>query len=113
MFAKDILNKKYDEYPEAALIDKPGNAEEYKTGSWRTEIPVFNREKCTDCMLCWIYCPDLSIFVKDKKVTGIDYEHCKGCGICAKECPVAAITMEDETQQHTEVSCKTSGAENA
>ncbi|OMH41312.1 4Fe-4S dicluster-binding protein [Desulfurobacterium indicum] len=70
-----------------ALITEPGNSAEYKTGEWRAWRPVFNRENCIDCMICWVFCPDSSIIVKDKKVVGIDYDHCKGCGICAHECP--------------------------
>lgn len=77
-----------------------GTAEEFKTGDWRSEKPIFHKEKCINCYFCWIYCPDSSILLdENKKVAGIDYEHCKGCGICAKECPVKepkAITMEAE-----------------
>jgi pyruvate ferredoxin oxidoreductase delta subunit len=39
-------------------------------------------------MICWVYCPDSAVIVKDGKVQGFDYDHCKGCGICAHECPV-------------------------
>ena len=75
-----------------------GSADAFKTGGWRSERPVWRKEKCINCMICWISCPDSSIVVKDGKVAGIDYEHCKGCGICAAECPpkVKAIVMEQE-----------------
>ncbi|MFA5839778.1 MAG: 4Fe-4S dicluster-binding protein [Candidatus Margulisiibacteriota bacterium] len=77
-----------------------GTAEEFQTGDWRSERPIWHKEKCINCYFCWINCPDSSILLdENKKVAGIDYKHCKGCGICAKECPVKepkAITMETE-----------------
>ncbi|MBL0708430.1 MAG: 4Fe-4S binding protein [Sulfurimonas sp.] len=54
---------------------------------WRLIKPIFNKEYCIDCQFCWIYCPDVSIISRDKKMVGIDMDHCKGCGICAEVCP--------------------------
>ena len=88
----------WKDIPIGGLILEPGNAVEYKTGGWRTFKPVHDKEKCINCLFCWMYCPDSAIKVEDGKVVGIDLEHCKGCGICAKECPpkVKAIKMEKE-----------------
>lgn len=84
----------------AGIIAKPGNAEEYETGEWRSLHPVWDKDKCSSCLLCFIYCPDSSILVEDGKMVGIDYKHCKGCGICAKECPpkIKAISMVQEME---------------
>lgn len=65
------------------------------TGSWRTERPVLDGEKCNYCGLCALYCPpqcmkDLSDHYE------ADLAYCKGCGICATECPRKAITMVPE-----------------
>ena len=82
--------------PEGGLITKAGNSATYETGSWRSARPIRDVDKCTNCLICWIYCPDSSILTSDGKLTGIDYSHCKGCGICAEECSVKAIKMVDE-----------------
>jgi len=90
----------WKELPIGGIIPEAGNAEEYETGSWRTYKPIFDQEKCIHCLLCWVFCPDSSIIVKDGKVVGIDYDHCKGCGICAHECPpkASAIIMKLESE---------------
>ena len=89
--------KTWEELPYGGVITEAGNAEKYKTGDWRVKRPIFDKEKCSQCMLCTIYCPDASIVVHKGKVTGIDYKHCKGCGICAHECPKEAIEMKNES----------------
>ena len=86
----------WKEIPEGGLIIKAGNSATYETGSWRSARPVRDVDKCTNCLICWVYCPDSSILTSDGKLTGIDYSHCKGCGICAEECPVKAIKMVNE-----------------
>src|SRR4030043_264403 len=86
------------ELPIGATLEA-GTAKKYKTGDWRNSRPVWNKEKCIQCLRCWIYCPDSAIILKDGKVAGVDLEHCKGCGICSEECPVKpikAMTMVSE-----------------
>ncbi len=71
-----------------------GSSAQVHTGSWRTYAPLTDFEKCTNCMICWAYCPDSSIAVEDAQKIGTDYQYCKGCGICAEECPVDCIEMK-------------------
>lgn len=69
------------------------------TGSWRTERPVVDNERCVGCFLCEIYCPVNVMRVergKDWARVSIDYDYCKGCGICADVCPHDAIRMVAE-----------------
>jgi len=54
---------------------------------WRIIKPVYNKDYCIDCQFCWVYCPDVSIISRDKKMVGIDMDHCKGCGVCVEVCP--------------------------
>jgi len=80
------------------LVLEAGSSKEFETGDWRSDKPIWDPNKCTHCLICWIYCPDSAIIVKDGKVQGIDYRYCKGCGICAEECPpkIRAIKMVRE-----------------
>jgi len=57
-------------------------------------VPRVDAERCTQCLACWIFCPDSAVVVSDSAV-GVVLEHCKGCGICATECPEGAIRMEE------------------
>ncbi len=79
---EDVTEVAIDERPYS-----PTNSHEYSVGDWRVEKPVFNRDYCIDCQFCWVFCPDISIISRDKKMIGVDYEHCKGCGICVEVCP--------------------------
>lgn len=91
----------WEELPAGAVVLEAGSASSYETGDWRSIRPVFHADKCINCFICWVYCPDASIAVENGKVSGIDYYHCKGCGICSQECPTKpekAITMMDESE---------------
>ena len=86
----------YKELPMAAMIIPSPTSPTYKTGIWRTTKPVIDRSKCTKCLLCWVYCPDMAIKRKEDDSVEIDYDYCKGCGICAETCPTKAISMVEE-----------------
>lgn len=76
------------------IIARPGAALANKTGSFRSEIPVFKLDKCTGCDLCIYYCPEGVVFGDKKtKKYSFDEDYCKGCGICAEECPAKDIDM--------------------
>lgn len=66
-----------------------------KTGKWRSIRPMIDLNKCTSCMLCWKFCPDVAIKIIDGKPY-IDLDYCKGCAICIEECPVKAIRTAEE-----------------
>ena len=89
-----MKEKGWKEIPIGGTILEPGNAIEYKTGSWRTFKPVWHEDKCIHCLVCWMYCPDEAIIVEDGKFIRFDYDYCKGCGICANECPTKVQAIE-------------------
>lgn len=97
-----MKEKDWREIPIGGLIINPPNTTDYNTGSWRTIRPVLNKEKCINCLQCWLYCPDDAIIVKDEEMKGHNLVHCKGCGLCAEICPVDAIEMVLESKFNEE-----------
>lgn len=84
-------------YSLAGTIKDDGNSLKVKTGSWRNKHPVHLKDKCKNCMLCVVYCPEDCIKHTDNAILeGMDLDYCKGCGVCAKVCPFHAITMESD-----------------
>jgi pyruvate ferredoxin oxidoreductase delta subunit len=81
------------------IVKEAGNASFRKTGDWRTERPILDKEKCIKCALCWINCPDAAIKPSEDGYYEADLHYCKGCGICASICPVGAISMAEEEEK--------------
>ena len=77
------------------IVTDPGNASARKTGDWRSDRPILDKEKCIKCAFCWLYCPD-GVITRTIPPR-IDMTYCKGCGICAEHCPAGAIEMIEET----------------
>ncbi|ABB43378.1 Pyruvate:acceptor oxidoreductase delta subunit [Sulfurimonas denitrificans DSM 1251] len=73
---------------------------------WRLIKPIFNKDYCIDCQFCWVYCPDVSIISRDKKLIGVDMDHCKGCGICVEVCPTnpkSLLMFPEQADEETEI----------
>ena len=70
-------------------------------------IPLFIKERCINCGLCFSTCPDMVFqFVKGEYKgrsmminEGLDYGHCKGCLRCVDVCPVNALVRGVEAEQ--------------
>jgi len=89
----------WKEITPGGTISQAGNAQQFKTGDWRSKKPIWIKEKCKQCLLCCPVCPDTSIPVdQEGKRTDFDYDHCKGCGVCVKACPFGAIDFVDESK---------------
>jgi 2-oxoacid:acceptor oxidoreductase delta subunit (pyruvate/2-ketoisovalerate family) len=89
---KEIKYDTFNDLP--TMVVSTGSLLINKTGGWRSVRPVIDYKKCTSCMVCWKFCPDVCIIPKEKPEIDLDY--CKGCGICAEECPREAITLIPE-----------------
>ncbi|MGC8631047.1 MAG: 4Fe-4S binding protein [Thermoprotei archaeon] len=86
------------------VLNPPNSLQLNKTGSWRTYRPIIDQNKCIDCRICLLVCPDSVITKKDVQVGkhnyeyDIDYDFCKGCLVCENECPAKAISHIDEAK---------------
>jgi len=81
------------------IVTEAGNAGLRRTGDWRSERPVMDKERCNKCGLCWLYCPDAAMKLLEDGYYEPDLFYCKGCGICAKVCSREAITMIEEEEK--------------
>ncbi len=77
-------------------VMRTGNSHSRHTGNWRTFKPTIDYERCTDCMICYAYCPESAMSVGQDGRVKIDYDNCKGCMICMTECPLRAISQSRE-----------------
>jgi pyruvate ferredoxin oxidoreductase gamma subunit len=78
------------------VVTQTGNSAARHTGNWRTFRPTIDYGRCTDCMICYAYCPESAMSVGPDGRVSIDYDNCKGCMICMTECPLKAITQTRE-----------------
>ena len=77
--------------PGLEVVTNTGNSPARHTGNWRTFRPEIDYSRCTDCMICYAYCPESAMSVGADGRVRIDYDNCKGCMICMTECPLKAI----------------------
>lgn len=106
----DIKSWDWRKHPRGAIIRDAGSAKQFKTGGWRSARPIWDKEKCSQCLLCFLFCPDSAIKTRNEKIASFDYDFCKGCGICAHECPRDAISMVDEAEARKKEETEEGGA---
>ena len=63
-------------------------------------LPHYIREKCIDCGLCDVTCPDMVFQFKDGVNMGMDLYHCKGCLRCVEICPTKALVVAKEGEHY-------------
>lgn len=89
-----MAEKTWKDIKPGFVVDTPGGAKSYRTGDWRSAWPVYDKERCVKCGVCYVFCPDASIKIGAEGFVEFSDFYCKGCGICARECPTGAIKME-------------------
>jgi pyruvate ferredoxin oxidoreductase delta subunit len=106
------IKKKLKNQSIGGIVTESGSTAKYKTGTWRNQMPLLDRKKCTNCLICANFCPENCIKIRNHEshtnlgtnytnklnefeISHIDYFFCKGCGICANECPQKAIEMRE------------------
>ncbi|MBA4392718.1 MAG: hypothetical protein C0407_04105 [Desulfobacca sp.] len=67
-----------------------------KTGMETEMGRCFTCGTCTQCDLCFLICPDVSILKGRKDGYSVKSDYCKGCGMCASTCPRQVIDMREE-----------------
>jgi pyruvate ferredoxin oxidoreductase gamma subunit len=92
--------------PAGGVIVEPGNTVRKDLTAFRQGfLPQFLREKCIDCTLCDLACPDMAFVWSmgtDGRgrpalvLDGIDYQYCKGCLKCIEACPTDALVQVRE-----------------
>lgn len=93
------MSQKNDKYF-GGYVTSPASSKSYKTFVWREGLrPEWIEKNCTNCLKCFINCPDNAIKVDSEgNMAGHKLNYCKGCGICAQVCPAKpkAIVMKPE-----------------
>jgi len=96
----------YRTAPIGGVLPLPGNTAHNDLQTSRTGwMPVLDRDKCIDCGMCDMVCPDLCLVWSTRtgddgqplvKLDGIDYHYCKGCMRCVETCSTSAMKREAE-----------------
>ena len=78
------------------MIDLTITEEFHSNQDWRNSKPVWDKEKCVKCGICYLFCPDGAVRLDEEGYYQVDLDYCKGCGLCIRQCPTMCISMEEE-----------------
>lgn len=96
----------YETQPLGGILPAPGNTAWNDLSTSRAGwLPVLQDEKCIQCGVCDLVCPDLCLVWGDgeeggryeRELMGVDYRYCKGCLRCVESCPTGAMEKTAET----------------
>ena len=100
LYGKDLYSKIIKDLPK--VLEKYGfnSIEEVinhglkKEVVYKQSLPVLDKDKCIDCMLCEKICPYFAISYPG--VITFNPEKCFECGLCIAKCPTGAISFNKE-----------------
>lgn len=72
-----------------------GKAQPFTPGTKSELLPIWDKNLCVRCALCYIYCPNAAIKRLDDGFFGVNKDLCTGCGICHRECWFGAVSMQE------------------
>lgn len=78
------------------VLLEEGKAKPFERGDKPPLVPLWDKQMCVRCGLCYLFCPDAAISRTDDGYYEADPDYCKGCGICHRECWFGAISMTEE-----------------
>ncbi len=73
-----------------------GNAKPFKPGNAVQSLPVWDKDRCIRCGICYLYCPHGAVLREDDGYFDVDKKVCSGCGVCHRECWFGVIGMAEE-----------------
>lgn len=100
LYGKDLYSKIIKDLPKAlekygfSSIEEVINHGLKKEVVYKQSLPVLDKDKCIDCMLCEKICPYFAISYPG--VITFDPDKCFECGLCIAKCPTGAISYSKE-----------------
>jgi pyruvate ferredoxin oxidoreductase delta subunit len=86
-------------HPAELKSEIPFTTNFHSNEDWKFEKPVWDKEKCIQCGVCYLFCPDGAIRQDSDGYYEADLTYCKGCGICSVQCWTHCITMEEAVKR--------------
>jgi len=77
---------------ECSVVAK-GLAEPFKSNKPKQFLPVWDKERCIRCGICYIYCPNGAVIRVEDGFFEAEVDSCSACGICHRECLCGAVSM--------------------
>ncbi len=93
---KSTISHTWDHTKVGCVLLEEGKAEPFEPGQKPTLVPVWDKNMCVRCGLCYLFCPDAAIKRGEDGYFEANLNYCKGCSICHKECWFGAISMMEE-----------------
>lgn len=73
-----------------------GSATAFRPGAAVAARPVWDKDRCIRCGICYLFCPHGAIVREADGFFGVDEKACSGCGVCHRECWFGVIGMVQE-----------------